>query len=97
MLCSDQPVHADVWSLVNFWKHYFPYQPRPSVFERSGCRDFKVALGDGLFSGPILSDLIVPAFNAVCGIMRHISARLHEPFALDDLLPPPAGTALPVP
>lgn len=86
MISANQPKHADIWTLVNFWKHYLPYQPRPSVFDRSGnVRDFMLALGDGNFSGPIITDLIVPTFNTVCSIMRHISAKLNEPFDLDDL------------
>lgn len=52
---DGQPLYADFWTLVNFWKHYFPYQPRPSVFERcGGARDFGVALGGGCNSGPVM-------------------------------------------
>jgi len=85
-LSTSQATYADFWSLVNFWKHYFPYQPRPSVFERSGnVRDLKVALGSGDFSGPIVRDLIVPTFNLVCTMMRTLSLGLQEPFTLADL------------
>ena len=27
---SHQGVYADFWTLADFWKHYFPYQPRPT-------------------------------------------------------------------
>lgn len=87
-LNTSQSTYADFWSLVNFWKHYFPYQPRPSVFERSGnTRDLKVALGGGDFSGPVMRDLIVPTFNLVCAMMRMYaqSPGLQEPFTLTDL------------
>lgn len=85
-LSTSQSTYADFWSLVNFWKHYFPYQPRPSVFERSGnIRDLKVALGGGDFSGPIVRDLLVPTFNFACAMMRSLSPGMQEPFALVDI------------
>ena len=51
--------YADLWTLANFWKHYMPYQPRPSTFSRQQIRDYKVNLGDNN-SGPVLHDLIIP-------------------------------------
>jgi hypothetical protein len=75
----DQARYADFWTLVNFWKHYFPYQPRPSVFVRhGGARDIRVALGGGCDSGPVLRDLLVPTFNLACDMMRALAAAVRE-------------------
>lgn len=86
---SNQPLFADFWTLANFWKHYFPYQPRPSTFESSdgSVRDFCVAIGGGCSTGPIMRDLLVPTFNRACCIMRAIARMpgVLEPFELQDL------------
>lgn len=86
-LLDGQPLYADFWTLSNFWKHYFPYQPRPSAFTRSAvARDFSVPLSSGCGSGPILHDLLVPTFNNACYIMSMIAELVHEPFDLQKFL-----------
>ena len=83
---DGQPMYADFWTLANFWKHYFPYQPRPSVFERfGGVKDISVALGDGSNSGPVMRDLLVPTFNHACSMMRIVAPMLHECFEVHDM------------
>jgi len=85
---EGQALYADFWTLANFWKHYFPYQPRPTVFVRSGgVKDFSVALGDGSNSGPVMRDLLVPTFNHACSMMRIIATMLsaQDSFTVQDL------------
>lgn len=83
---EGQPLYADFWTLANFWKHYFPYQPRPTVFDRfGGVKDISVALGDGSNSGAVMRDLLVPTFNHACGMMRIIATMLHECFDVQDM------------
>lgn len=68
---KGQAVAASLWSLVNFWKHYLPYQPLPSEFtcgSISSIRDFLLELGQDQRSGPVVHDLLIPAFNAACCI-----------------------------
>ncbi len=81
-LHANQSVYADFWTLNNFWKHYFPFQPRPSVFERSGnVRDFCVALGGterGCCSGPVLRDLVVPTYNLAVDMLEVLCAQHNE-------------------
>ena len=91
---TSQAKSADFRSLVNFWKYYLPYKPLPSVFER-GVRDFKLALGGGDFSGPIMYDLILPTYNKVCAMMHMFSPWLNQPFSLGDLPTGSAGRAEP--
>jgi hypothetical protein len=82
----NQPLYADFWTLVNFWKHYFPYQPRPSLFVKSGdIRDIKVAIGSGCNSGPIFRDLLVPTFNLSCELLGKLAEMVHEPFDVKPL------------
>lgn len=64
---------ATFWTISDFWKLYYPYLPRPSNFNK--VRDFSLNLGDGHLTGPILHDLIVPAFNGACEIARAIAAE----------------------
>jgi hypothetical protein len=75
---------ASFWTLVNFWKHYFPYQPQPSEFtqgRRYPIRDFKLTLNaNGATSGPVVHDLLIPVFNAACSITN----RLVDMFAVPD-------------
>lgn len=78
-----QPVEVDFWTLANYWKHYFPYQRRPSHFERSGgVRDISVALGEGCNSGPVMRDLLVPVYNLACDMMQQLAGMpgVQEPF-----------------
>ena len=78
---QNSTVYADFWSLADFWKHYFPYQPRPSVFERQGVIDFQINLGDGK-SGPLLHDLVFPVFNGARRIILHKAGELGLDVAL---------------
>eukprot|EP00798_Chlamydomonas_sp_ICE-L_P027577 gene27577-biopygen5012 len=91
---EEQSVQASLWTVINFWKHYFPYQLLPTEFSRGRLhtlRDFQLVLGgdpgipeskDSLnskpLSGPVVHDLLIPAFNAACGI----TARLVEIYAV---------------
>lgn len=87
MLDCGQPLYADIWSLVNFWKHYFPHQPRPTEFVKSGgIRDFSVAIGEGYNSGPVMQDLLVPTFNLACRILKILAERLQEPLNVRELI-----------
>ena len=74
-LSSGSSRYADFWTIVNFWKHYYPYQPRPSQFTREQVRDFSVNIGEGKSTGPILHDLIVPTFNRACKIAIAIAGE----------------------
>ena len=64
--------YADFWTVSDFWKHYFPYQPRPSHFTRDNLRDFQVELGN-CASGPIMHDVIYPIFNGAADLLHHIA------------------------
>ena len=66
---------ANFWTISDFWKHYYPYLPRPSTFTVHRVRDFALNIGDGHLTGPILLDLIVPAFNGACDIALAIAAE----------------------
>ena len=70
--------YADLWTLADFWKHYMPYQPRPSTFSRQQIMDYKVNLGDN-GSGPILHDLIIPACNRAADIAAFFVWQLALP------------------
>jgi hypothetical protein len=79
-------MYVDFWTLADFWRRYFPYQPRPSVFERDGgVKDISVALGDGSNSGPVMRGLLVPTFNHACSMMRIVAPRLRECFEVPDM------------
>jgi hypothetical protein len=70
---DGQEVQANLLTVINFWKHYLPYQPLPTEFTRGRMqplRDFQLVLsGDGeKLSGPVVHDLLIPAFNAACRI-----------------------------
>jgi len=74
---EDQTVYMNLSTLINFWKHYLPYQPLPTKFTRDRKHpmcDFQLVLsGDGeLLSGPVLHDLLIPAFNAACSITKRM-------------------------
>ena len=72
---------AEFWTLAGFWKHYPPHQPRPTVFDRlGGAKDISVELADGSDSGPVMRDILVPAFDHACGLMRVIAPVLQESF-----------------
>eukprot|EP00798_Chlamydomonas_sp_ICE-L_P032832 gene32832-biopygen12428 len=45
---EEQSVQASLWTVINFWKHYFPYQPLPTEFSRGRLHtllDFQLVLG----------------------------------------------------
>ena len=81
---DGQEVQASLSTVINFWKHFIPYQPQPTEFTRGKMqpfRDFQLVLsGDGeALSGPIMHDLLIPAFNAAC----RITSRLLLLYAVD--------------
>lgn len=65
--------YADFWTIANYWKHYLPFQPRPSYFSIERVRDFKINIDEGQETGPVLFDLIVPTFNDACKIAVEIA------------------------
>lgn len=96
---EEQTEQASLWTVINFWKHYLPYQPLPTEFSRGrlhALRDFQLVLGGDPaapdptppesnnrreskpLSGPVVHDLLIPAFNAAC----RITARLLEIYAV---------------
>eukprot|EP00798_Chlamydomonas_sp_ICE-L_P013077 gene13077-biopygen2949 len=92
---EEQSVQASLWTVINSWKHYFPYQPLPTEFSRgrldfqlvldsnhaaldTGIPESKDSLNSKPLSGPVVHDLLIPAFNAACGI----TARLVEIYAV---------------
>eukprot|EP00798_Chlamydomonas_sp_ICE-L_P004739 gene4739-biopygen15023 len=92
---EEQSVQASLWTVINCWKHYFPYQPLPTEFLRgrldfqlvldsnhaaldTGIPESKDSLNSKPLSGPVVHDLLIPAFNAACGI----TARLVEIYAV---------------
>lgn len=78
--------YADFWTLADFWKHCFPYQPKPSVSEQQGLRDFVVNLHGG-DSGPIMHDLIYPVFNAAVDIVHKLARVIGAPVDIDLVCP----------
>lgn len=70
--------YADFWTLADFWKHYFPYQPRPQESTGHGTRDFHINLGPNN-SGPIMHDLIYPVFNGAVDIMHRLGSIIGAP------------------
>lgn len=80
----SQATHASIWSVINFWKHYLPYQPLPIQFtagRRNPIRDFQLPLsGNGdAKSGPVVHDLLIPAFNAACAITKALLIKYNVP------------------
>lgn len=76
---KGQALHADFWTVADFWKHCLPYQPLPSLFVTSGRHkvvDFGVALSEGCTSGPVMHDLIVPTYNHACRIWQALANDL---------------------
>ena len=84
----ESPEYADFWTIANFWKHYFPYQPRPSDFvvpgTRDTVRDIQVQLGR-CKSGPIMRDLIYPVFQGSVRLVHALDCLLGPP----EPVPPP--------
>ena len=70
---NDSGTYTDFWSLADFWKHHFPYQPRPSMYTRQNVRDFQINLGNGCKSGPVMHDIILPAFNGAVEIVHALT------------------------
>jgi hypothetical protein len=75
----EQEIQASLWTVVNFWKHYLPYKPLPTKFTSGRLhplRDFQLVLsGNGdARSGPVMHDLLIPAFNAACRITHELLA-----------------------
>jgi hypothetical protein len=67
----SQPVGPGLWTVVNFWKHYLPYQLPATRFTAPPLRDIKVEFQTDevrYSSGPIVHDLLIPAFNSACDI-----------------------------
>lgn len=88
---EGQEEQADLWTVINFWKHYFPYKPLPQSFTRSR-RDFQLVLGgdpaerdpspnpsNRHLSGPVVHDLLIPAFNAACRITDRLLEMYRVP------------------
>ena len=71
---TNRDTYVDLWGVADFWKHYLPWTPRPVQFD-GGYYDIQINLADG-HSGPLLHDLIVPAFNGACRIVVNMSRRL---------------------
>ena len=69
--------YADLWTLAEFWKRCLPCPPVPTEFPNRRV-DFQIELGLGK-SGPILRDLIVPAFNYACDMV----SILGQEFGMD--------------
>jgi hypothetical protein len=68
---SGERVELDFWTLADFWRHYFPCAPKPSQF-RGAMRDLQIQISDDAMSGPLLRNLIIPAFNSayqICCLM----------------------------
>ena len=88
---DGQEVQASLSTVINFWKHYLPYQPLPTEFTRGrmqSLRDFQLVLScDGeALSGPVLHDLLIPAFNAACRITSSL-LLLYAVDGVDNVLP----------
>ena len=74
-LWPGQGAYVDFWAVADFWKHYLPYQPRPSIFSRQNVKDYQLQLGNNSKSGPIFTDLIVPVFNGMVEIAHAFALR----------------------
>ena len=67
---ENQTYEIDLWTMSNFWKHYVQnYSMKPTNFSKTNIRDFVISFGDGTTSGPILHDIIIPAYNLTCQMM----------------------------
>ena len=71
---SNSNSYADLWTIADFWKRYLPCEPLPKEFANRRI-DFQIELGLGK-SGPILHDLIIPAFNYACDMVAIIGQDL---------------------
>lgn len=71
---TNNSSYADLWTIADFWKHYLPCLPLPKEFPNRQI-DFQIELGLGK-SGPILHDLIIPAFNNACDMVNIIGQDL---------------------
>jgi hypothetical protein len=69
----NSSVGPGLWTVINFWKRYLPYQ-LPAIRFKTG-RDIRIKfyLNDiWQSSGPILHDLLIPAFNYACDIIEYL-------------------------
>lgn len=71
---TNNSSYADLRMIADFRKHYLPCLPLPKEFPNRRI-DFQIELGLGK-SGPILHDLIVPAFNNACDMVTIIGQEL---------------------
>lgn len=60
---NNKHLEIGIWTLINFYKHHFSSLPLPTVFSQPDVCDFALQLEDTDTSGPILYDIVVPAFN----------------------------------
>ena len=70
---DNSETYADLWTIADFLKHYLPCLPLPT--ELQGRVDFQVELGCGK-SGPLLHDLVLPAFNYACEMVAILGQQL---------------------
>ena len=73
---GGQETYADFWTIANYWKHYYPFHPPRSHFDRYGINDFAINFGNNSESGPLMRDLIVPTFNAACKIAKTLAKHM---------------------
>lgn len=76
MADSHQGIYLDFWTLAEFWRQYFPLQPRPREFLQSGVRDFQVLLTGDAKSGLVMRDLVIPVFNGASEIAGLLARSL---------------------
>lgn len=67
---------ATFWTLTDYWRCYFPYEPKPE--NRNDVRDFFVSF-DGNDSGPIVHELICSIFNGAVEIVRMLADVIRAP------------------
>lgn len=82
----DGLLYVNFWTMVEYWKHYYPHTMLPSRIGR--CKDYciKLGLGDQDTSGPIMKDIILPTFNATRQLLLLLKAKLGTDDAIPDAL-----------
>lgn len=83
-VCATQTAFVDFWTLLNFWKHYSPFASHPKADAR-GMYDIYIPLGGTERSGPVVRQIIVPAFELAVRLAEETALSLS--MAPDTILP----------
>jgi hypothetical protein len=81
---------ADLQTVNNFFKHYMPVEQSSKTFTVKNVNGANTSIQDivitfGEESGPILYDLVVPAFNKACGLLKLIGKAKNMDVEVDKI------------